>query len=350
MVDLNSTSVLPQKTAENFGNPQFPESKHKQSIRRPPQPPLVLSVSELLALDVPAPKALIDGIVPLRGVSLAIGKPKSGKSLFSIQLAISVASGEPLFDTYRVLEQGPVMVVAQDDPGSAASVKDILQKSPIPVAGIPFTLVPKVPFCFGLDLIDWLEKQILSTGLRLIILDSYTALRAPRKANCDLVKTEQADLLMLDELAKRTGCAIVVVHHGSKGSAAMDWTEQAAGSFAMAAAVEGQLHISRYSELDSNAPERLVRVQGRHLAGTEFVLRLVKESLNYEHILEGGAASVYPLIREIQAAFTSRPFSPKDLCEQTGVSRATAHRQLARLYQAGVLTKKGFGEYILSPA
>jgi RecA-family ATPase len=313
----------------------------KKKTPAPAGPPAEFNVAELLALDVPAPKALIEGLIPLRGVSLMIGKPKSGKTLLSLQLTIAVASGQALFDTYRVLEPGAVLMVAQDDPGSTASVKDILHRSSISVAGIPFTLVPKVPFYFGLDLIDWLEKQIVSKSLRLIVLDSYTALRGPRKAGCDLVKTEQNDLLMLDELAKRTNCAIVLIHHGSKGSAAMDWTEQAAGSFAMAAAVEAQIHISRFSDLESTAPERLVRVQGRHLSGTEFVLRLVKQSLSYEHLLEGGAASLYPLIQQLQAYFGAQAFSPKDLAHTSGVSRATANRQLNRLYMANVISKKG---------
>jgi Fic family protein len=128
----------------------------------------------------------------------------------------------------------------------------------------------------------------------------------------------------------------------------MDWDQQAAGSFAMAAAVESQIHISRFAELDGNAPERLVRVQGRHLAGTEMVLRFRRNSIDYEHVLEGAAATVYPLIQQLRNAFGTQSFSPKDISEHTGASRATAHRQIARLYSAGVLSKKGYGDYVLA--
>ena len=200
-------------------------------------------------------------------------KPKSGKTLLAVQLAIAVASGKPLFDNYRIIEPGPAMIVEQDDPSGPASIKHILGKSPIPVDGIPFYLVPKVPFYFGMDFLEWLDGQIQSRGLRLVVLDSYTALRASRSGGCDLVKVEQNDMLMLDELAKRVHCTILVIHHASKGSVTLDWSEQGAGSFAMTAAVESQIHVSRYSELAMNSPERLVRVQGRHLTGTELTLR-----------------------------------------------------------------------------
>ena len=107
---------------------------------------------------------------------------------------------------------------------------------------------------FGPDLLAWLEEQIISRSLRLAVLDSYTALRGSRGSGIDIVKVEQHDLNMLDQLAKRTGCAIVMVHHASKGSTALDWSDQAAGTFAMSAATESQIHVSRFRDLDGNAP------------------------------------------------------------------------------------------------
>lgn len=180
------------------------------------------------------------------------------------------------------------------------------------------------------------------------MLDSYTALRASRSGGCDLVKVEQNDMLMLDELAKRVHCTILVIHHASKGSVTLDWSEQGAGSFAMTAAVESQIHVSRYSELAMNSPERLVRVQGRHLTGTELTLRFRKETLDYAHVLEGGGAHLYPTIVLLKSTFGSQYFGPKELAQQTGISPATAHRQIEKLRGAGVITKRGFGEYSLT--
>ena len=310
--------------------------------------PHVLNVAELLALDVPEPEMLVEGMIPMRGASLTVGAAKSGKTVIMVQAAIAVASGAALFGFYRVLTSGPALIVEQDDPAGAASVKTILQRSTVPVDGIPLYLVPRVPFTFGPELLTWLESQIAARGLRLIVLDSYTALRGPRTASIDIVKAEQSDLTLLDALAKKTGCAIVVIHHSSKGSAALDWSEKAAGTFAMSAATESQIHVARFAELDGAAPERLVRVRGRHSADLEMLLRFRTETLDYEHVLEGGAAPLYPLVLQIQTAFGSDTFGPKELSHATGVGRATAHRQIDRLYRAGVLLKRGFGEYVLT--
>jgi RecA-family ATPase len=168
--------------------------------------------------------------------TLMLGAPKSNKTLLAVQTGIAVASGHPLCDRYRVIELGAVLMVEQDDPAGAASLKNILERSSIPVSEIPFYLAPQIPFTFGLQLIEWLEEQIVVRCIKLIILDSYTALRGSRGAGIDIVKAEQQDLLLLDTLAKRAGCAILIIHHSSKGAAGLDWSNQAAGTFAMSAA------------------------------------------------------------------------------------------------------------------
>ncbi len=313
-----------------------------------PKRPAVLSVADLMSLDVSPPSMLIEGIVPASGASLMFGAPKSNKTLLAVQAAVAVASGHPLFDYYRVIKPGPALIVEQDDPAGAASVQDILRRSPVPTQDIPFFLATRVPFTFGLEFIEWLEAQIGGRELRFILLDSYTALRGSRGAGVDIVKAEQNDLTMMDELAKRTGCAMAIVHHDSKGSASLDWSSKAAGTFAMGAATESQIHVSRFAELDGNAPERLVRVRGRHLEGAEMVVRFRKETLDHEHVLDGGAAPLYPLVLQLQSALGTQTFGPKDLCHATGVSRATAHRQIDRLCRTGVLAKRGFGEYVMT--
>jgi hypothetical protein len=310
--------------------------------------PSVLSVADLLALDVSPPSMLVENILPSAGATLMFGAPKSNKTLLAVQTGIAVASAHPLCDHYRVIEPGAVLMVEQDDPAGAASLKDILERSAVPVAGIPFYLAPQIPFTFGLQLIEWLEEQIIVRRIKLVILDSYTALRGSRGSGIDIVKAEQQDLLLLDALAKRADCAILIIHHSSKGAAGLDWSNQAAGTFAMSAATEAQIHVSRFQELDSNAAERLVRVRGRHIQGTEMVLRFRKGTLDHEHVLEGGAAPLYPLLLQLQSAFGSLSFSAKEISQTTGVSRATAHRQIDRLYRAGALAKQGFGEYTIT--
>jgi hypothetical protein len=306
----------------------------------------VLSVADVLALPSIEASMLVDGVVPAIGASLIVGAAKSGKTLFASQLAIAVASGSDLCGYFRVLAPGPVLIVEQDDPAGAGSIKTIFQRSRVPVSTeLPLHLAPRVPFEFGPALIEWLETQITKLSLRLVVLDSYTALRGSRPRGIDIVKAEAMDLSELDALAKRTASSILVIHHASKGSSALDWTQAAAGTFAMSAATESQIHIQRFAEVENNTPERLVRIRGRHFEDLEMVIRFCKDTLDFDFVLKGGASSLYPTLIQIKAAFGENSFSPKELSHATGWSRATAHRQIDRLHRAGALDKHGHGSY-----
>lgn len=310
--------------------------------------PMVLGVTDILAANTPAASMLIERVLGDRGASLMVGAAKSGKTLNAVQMAIAIAGGYSLYGNYRVLKPGPVLVVEQDDPAGLSSVQAILKRSSLPVDRLPFHLVAGASFEFGVEFLAWLESQITKFRIRFAVLDSYTALRGARPKHIDIVKAEQFDLQQLDALGKRTDSCILIIHHSSKGSSSLDWSEKAAGTFAMSAATESQIFISRFPDLDGAAPERLVRIRGRHSEDLEMVLRFNKETLSFEYVLDGAAAPLYPFIVELRAAFGQRPFSPKELTHATGLSVATVHRQLGRLYGAGAVQKRGFGEYVLA--
>jgi hypothetical protein len=307
-----------------------------------------LGIDDILKRDIPEASMLIEGILPAAGASLLVGSAKSGKTLNAVQMAIAVASGSALYGMHRILAPGPVLVIEKDDPAGVASIKTILNRSNI--SGIPFHLIEHAELVgveFGSAFVDQIEERILTLALKLIVLDSYTALRGSRSKNVDIVKAEQCDLSLLDALAKRTNCAIVVIHHSSKGYAGLDWSEKAAGTFAMSAATEAQIFISRFLDLETAAPERLVRIRGRHSEDLEMVLRFRKDTLDYEHVLTGGAAAVYPFLLQLKNTFGSQSFGPKELCFATGMSKATATRQIDRLCRADAIQKRGYGEYFI---
>ncbi len=307
--------------------------------------PRLVSATEILSMETIKQQLLVDPIITRPGAWLCNGSQKAGKTLLSVQLALSVHAGNALFDYYRIPEALGVLFIEQDDPSGVASLKEILRRSPLPIDPNRFFSVEHASFTFGPDLILFLKEKIEDRGLGLVVLDSYTAMRPPRRAGGDIVKTEQTELRLIDELAKATGCVILVLHHASKGSAKLDWSDRAAGTYAMGMATEGQIFISRFEDLPGNSPERLIQIRGRHVAGAEMVVRLDDETLSYQFVLEGAAARMYPDMMQLRAAFGTVSFDPKGLCEETGMSRATAHRLIGRLVSAGVLDRRGFGKY-----
>jgi hypothetical protein len=140
--------------------PQLAELDNPSWIRQGVEPksnaPLVLDLAGILALDVREASMLVERTLPAAGASLMVGAAKSGKTLNATQIAIAVASGQPLYGYYRVLQPGPVLMVEQDDPAGAASIKTILERSSVPVKGIPFHLVAGIPYEFGPEFLEWI--------------------------------------------------------------------------------------------------------------------------------------------------------------------------------------------------
>lgn len=310
--------------------------------------PRIVTAAELLKMKIPKPRFWIEGVLTGPGAWTVVGSHKSGKTTLAAQMGIAYHAGVPLWGRFPVTEARPVLFIEQDDPAGLATLQDILSRSPIPVQSDRFITVENPAFTLGPDFINWLRQQIIEFDLGLVVLDSYTKMRPPRGAGIDIVKAEATEFSLLDTVAKQTQCVILILHHRSRGNAALDWSEQAAGTFAIGAATEGEIHISRFRDLAAAAQERLVQLRGRRLEGLEAVIRFRKDTLDYELVCEGAAAPVYPAIFDLQRAFGGRTFSPKQLYQELGMTRASATRLLSRLASAGVLTRCGYGEYRLA--
>ncbi|MEK7750333.1 MAG: bifunctional DNA primase/polymerase [Acidobacteriota bacterium] len=339
----------PKVSAEPPAKPEAPRPRPK--LQRPQQPqPRIVTLSELAGMDLPKPTFLIENIITGPGAWSLIGSHKSGKTLFAAQLALSYHAGAHFLDYYKTLESRGALFIEQDDPAGLATVRDILDRSPIPKDPAKFFTVEHANFTIGDQLITFLEREIRDRDLGLIVLDSYTRMRPVHGAGIDIVKAEAATFGILDELAKKTGCVILILHHRSRGNAALDWSEQTAGTFAIGMATEGEIHISRFRDLSATAPERLIQIRGRRFDGLEAVIRFRPASLDYEFVIEGAAANLYPSILEIKRGFGQRTFTPKDLSHELGMARTSAYRLTVRLLAAGILGRQGYGEYGLTEA
>jgi hypothetical protein len=58
---------------------------------------------------------LIDRLWTHQAVGVIGGSPKSGKTWLALEMAVSVASGRPCFDTFTVASPGPVLLYAAED-------------------------------------------------------------------------------------------------------------------------------------------------------------------------------------------------------------------------------------------
>jgi hypothetical protein len=320
----------------------------KQQKKERPLPTIVpCSFDVLSTRDIKMPEQLIQDILVRPGVTLMVGAPKAGKTILAVDMLLSLAAGVSLFEWYQVRGEGcPSLIVEQDDSNGEASLKNLRMKSRRFRNGAPHYFVTGTRFTIGDgDLDRWLLDQIQKLHIGLVVLDAYTSLRSIRPHGVDIVKAEESDMRFLTQIAPKTNCAILLLHHDSKSSSTLEWASRAAGTYALGANTDAHIFVSRFPEFSEGEPERLLRVRSRHMAGKELVVRFCENTMDYDLVLEGDAACLYPEIKQLRHHFPgSGPqdvFTAKQVREETGWSQPNIYRILNRLTRSGVLRKTG---------
>ena len=116
--------LIPVKAGNDVSDLWQAESRQAEMFRmvlesleewQPEEPgSFAVSIPEWLAAPVRPLEYVIDGLLAARSVVLLAGQWSSGKSWFMADAGISVASGRALFNHFRVVMPGAVMLLDQD--------------------------------------------------------------------------------------------------------------------------------------------------------------------------------------------------------------------------------------------
>src|SRR6266700_2936350 len=163
--------------------------------------------------------------LPLGKITLLDGDPGMGKSLLALDLAARVSSGLPMTDGTPG-QQGGVILIAPED-GAGDTLRPRLQAAGgDPSRVLLLTTVPGFdthkmalvdrPFSLSHDL-ELLERAIERTNARLVVLDPLMALLGGSIDSCRDQQIREV-FTPLAHLAERTGCAILLIRHLTKGT------------------------------------------------------------------------------------------------------------------------------------
>jgi hypothetical protein len=191
----------------------------------------IITGGELYDMPENATAWLIDGLLPLKGLSMLVGKPKSGKSCLLRQLVISVLHGEKFLG--RDTTQAPVFYIALEEyPNEAADHMKLLglQKE------------DKLFARFGAATggITSLDKLMGAyPDIKLFVIDPIFLLVKVRKPN-DYAPVIAA-LEQLGELAGKHGVHISTSHHLRKAILSDSPWDSVLGSTGIRASIETNL-------------------------------------------------------------------------------------------------------------
>ena len=294
--------------------------------------PRAFSGADLFAQEFSPPVFVVDGLLA-NGATLLAARPKAGKSWLTLQLALSVAKGEPCLGHFPVIQTGAVLYYALEE--STNRTHNRLHKLTGWKSGLE-----RINFVYRIDpLMSGGEAQIdadLSADrYQLVILDTLAAVLQPN-ARRDPLRSEYAEVNTLRRLAEKHKTCVLVVTHSRKAGA--DYALDAvAGTTGMTAGCDAVWVLNR--QKDGNF---ILETIGRETEESVYRLSFEKGNPFGWRLLEEGAAARLPPARtQLLAAVTELgSATSKQLAERLKKSQPAICNLLTDLSAEGLVIRK----------
>lgn len=300
---------------------------------------------------------LVEDWLPDKSITFLVSPPESYKTWILLDLAVSVATGEPFLGNYTVNETGPTLIIQQEDAHTGLTDRlaliieqkmglttdldsDTWQVPTMP--DIPVYIHPSRMLRFdNKKVIEEMERQIEELKPKVILIDPlYSTTSSTDNYMSDLANR----MMVLKTWRDKYGCSFVIAHH-SKKNLDPDSTarEDSWGSQFLNAFLEAGWQIRRNPKLPTN--EVIVRRHSK-VMGNQSPISLTfnistKYPMQYQVISKGYDGATQdkrqPALAELIDLLQKGDLSQTDICTRTGKSKSTVSRQVRQLEAAGII-------------
>jgi hypothetical protein len=292
--------------------------------------PVVAPVRLDAFLDEDTEDAAADWIVPGifgRGIVTGVaGKPKVGKTTWLTHAGVAIAEGMPFLGL--ATPGCPVLWLNLETSKKLARWK--LRKVAGSAGSEAFYIVNGTRADCTLPT---LEGWIRELGIGLLMIDSLSKWWAIEEENSGTQTTAALDLAV--QLARRTNCGVVLIHHTRKnrdpGASVMDMFR---GSGAIGAALDVGLVLSKHG--DGDPALRVLEAESRYdETPAKWYIRLGQYT--YDRVEDPGGAYVERERAAVAEALTAEPQTLDELAQAIPdeLSDSTVRRRVGELVEQG---------------
>jgi AAA domain len=196
---------------------------------------------EFDAAEFPEPDWLAPGFIPKGMLSMIVADPKIGKSVLAHSLCIAAPTGGIWLG--QQIPKTPALYINWEDPPGLT--RDRARQQMAHEALPRGYFVKEPPFGRSVnDMRSWIVRKIEAHSLGLVVIDPL-AIAARWENEADPYETGVI-MSNLQEIAVKTGAAVVVVHHSTKSGG--EWGKEVRGSGGIFGAVMSLLSVKRKSD------------------------------------------------------------------------------------------------------
>lgn len=290
--------------------------------------------------DIPRQEAprrwLIEGLWGRSAVGIIGGAPKCLKSWLGLDIALSVATGTPALNTYRVHERGPALVYLAEDALEVVRerIEGMARHRRLALEAIDLHVItaPRLSLDTARDR-SLLLETVSRLRPRLLLLDPLVRLHSIDENDARAI----AELLSyIRELERRFALAVIVVHHARKNTSCAQAGQNLRGSSDLHAFGDSNLYLRRNRE-------RLILLMEHRSASSPDPVELVlaAESPNEVHLEVLGTESNASERREraledrVLEALETKALSRGDLRHDLSVKNERLGEALESLESSG---------------
>ena len=302
--------------------------------------------------------------IPRGKITILDGDPGMGKSMLAIALAACVSTGRPMPDG-TPCQQGGVILIAPED-GAGDTLRPRLQAaggdpSHVLLLNTIVTLDAKKrqvvdrPFSLSRDL-PLLEAAIERTHALLVILDPLMAVLG-HTIDSSRDQDIREVFTPLSHLAERSGCAILIIRHLSKG-ASENALYRGAGAIGIIAAARVGLLVAQHPHEENtrilattknNLSRKATNLSyqiAENESGIPYIQWLGENNYTLSTLLESGTNMSIERQKVLQILKDAdSPLSPQEVAERTGQTYLAARLILIRMHEANEISRPSRGQY-----
>lgn len=294
-------------------------------------------------------------------VVFLVSPPESYKTWILLDLAVSIASGQPFLGEFEVRRPGPVIIIQQEDSHQGITERmSVIMQSRLDLhpqigesASMP--LLPDLPiYIHPSRMLRFDDEGVMSAlgeaieRIRPVCVIIDPLYSATKMDNYMADSTE--DMFQLKKFRDRFGCSFVIAHH-SKKNMDPDSTarEDGWGSQFLNAFLEAGWQVRRSPKLPEN--EVVVRRHSKTMGNmgmisvafdisTQYPMKYEVDTRPYE-----AGNNRAPAQQQLFELLADGPLNNAELAQKTGKHKSTVSRQLLQLEMAAQIEKMPDGRY-----
>lgn len=200
--------------------------------------PTVQTLDDLMRRELSPVRWAVEEIIG-EGVTLLAAKPKKGKTVFMLQIAMCVANGTKAIGGHAQTQQGEVLYLAleENERRMQRRAEKILMGERAP-KGVHLVYDWPQFTNGGVEaLSQWMDEH---SNTRLIVIDTLERVRPTRRGNGNIYAEDYAAVKDIQRFAGQRQVAVVVIHHTGK-SGREDPLDEVSGSTGLTGGVDNIL-------------------------------------------------------------------------------------------------------------